>query len=45
MFTFFGRLIGIALHRRNLLNMDLPSVVWKALVLPLSRAFVFCMSS
>ena len=32
MYNFVGKLMGLALRTGNLLNMDLPSLVWKHLV-------------
>ena len=32
MFEFIGKLMGVAIRTRNLLNLDLPSIIWKALV-------------
>jgi len=31
-FWFIGQLMGVAMRTRNLLNLDLPSLVWKSLV-------------
>lgn len=32
MFAFVGKLMGIAIRGRHVLNLDLPSLVWKPLV-------------
>ncbi len=32
MFSFLGKLIAVALHKRNLLALDLPSMFWKQLL-------------
>lgn len=32
MFSFVGKLMGIAIRAKHILNLDLPSIVWKQLV-------------
>lgn len=41
MFEFVGKLMGIAIRTRNLLNLDLPTIIWKSIVQePITRADV-----
>jgi hypothetical protein len=32
MYAFVGKLMGIAIRGKHILNLDLPSIVWKQLV-------------
>jgi len=32
MYAFVGKLMGVAIRGKHMLNLDLPSIVWKQLV-------------